>query len=125
MIKGPGPGANVDKYKNNLQQIIKNRKIYINLDEFLKNRNKNFNYTVWNNKLVGFALLKPNKNILNLELIVTQKGYGKQLINRIKLNSKNKFKYIELVSLPAARNFYIKQGFVKNGNYKFKFNLKK
>lgn len=127
MIKGPGKNAGVNK--NKLQQIINSRKLYVNLNGFLENRNKNYNYTIWNNnhKMAGFALLKPNKNELNIEFIVTKagtKGYGKALINKIKINSKNTFNKLKLTSLPSARNFYIKQGFVPNGTYKMSFMLK-
>ena len=41
-----------------------------------------------------------------------------------KKNSKNTFNKLKLTSLPSARNFYIKQGFVPNGTYKMSFMLK-
>ena len=123
VVKGPG---GITLNKNSLQSLVNSRKLYVNLDEFLKNRNSRYNYGVWNDsgKLVGFALMKPNKNSksLSLELIVTQKGggYGKQLMNAIKTLSKN----ITLVSVPAARQFYMNQGFVPNGKYGFVYRFK-
>jgi len=130
LIKGPGKRAKVNTHTKNMEQLVKNRKLHLNLNNFLSTRNRNFNYTAWNNKkLIGFALLKPaNKNSIEIELIVTKsmgQGIGKQLMNQIKMNAlAKKFKTINLVSLPNAKPFYIKQKFTPVDEYKFQYALK-
>lgn len=131
MIKGPGKNALINNRRKNIEKLVEKTGLYINLNNFINHRNKKFNYTIWNQeKLAGFAILKPENKTLELELIVTNtgKGFGTQLLNRIKNNSKNKFNTINLVSLPKAMPFYKRHGFTsKNIHYPsaFTYNLKK
>jgi hypothetical protein len=104
VVKVRGPG-NAGVTHNSVKNIFKAQKIHLNIDDYIKNRNPNYNYTVWNNnKMSGFAFLKPSKNTLELELIMTRpgQGYGTALIKKIKQNAKVP---ITLISLPAARKF--------------------
>jgi len=127
VIRGPGKNAKFNKYINKAKQLTNNSGEYLNFNNFLnKNtRNKNFNYTIFNNKkFVGFAIVKPTNKNLSIELIVAKrseprKHYGALLMNRIKQNSKEKFNKLTLVSVPKARSFYTRQGFKPEGDYSF------
>lgn len=129
MIRGPGNVVNKNaakqflknKYKNNFSKNVQFQFLF--KSAFL-NKNR-FNYSVYNgNKMVGFALLTPNGQNLALQLIVTneKKGYGKQLMNKIKANAGNR--RIILNSLNNAREFYVKQGFKPNGRSQFTYTRK-
>jgi GNAT superfamily N-acetyltransferase len=118
MIQGPGNVVIQNKYKNNLSKNIHFQFLF--KSAFL-NKNR-FNYAIYDgNRMAGFALLTPNGSNLALQLIVTneKKGYGRQLMNKIKLNAGGR--KIILNSLNNARNFYTKQGFRPNGRTQFSY----
>ena len=73
----------------------------------------NANYVMMrNNKISGFAVVSHKNKNLHLDVIVTQKGLGSQLINQIIKNAKNK--KITLNSVPKAVGFYKRHGFTRN-----------
>lgn len=113
-IKGPGNTVNKKAAKELLPKNKKNIPLHSALN--LATGRRNHNYAVYNNgNFVGFALLTPNKNTLNLNLIATAKpkhGYGKVLMNKIKANAQaSGFKYINLYPVNNAVKFYKKQNF--------------
>lgn len=117
-IEGP---KKLDVLKSNLMNIISKNNIVLR-SAFRFATMGNRNYAIYNNGvLVGFALTTPdNFPRLKLNIIATKggrKGYGSQLMSRIKSNAKrNKFEQINLNSVNSviAKNFYKKQNFKKN-----------
>jgi len=129
-IRGPGKVITKNNAKSFINRRFTNNKNVIFFKTavgtaFLNNRS--FNYSIFNNnKLVGFALVTPEGKILNLEVIVTNsgKGYGKNLINKLKTNGRVQgFSKIYLNSVNSAINFYKKLGFQQVGPKSFSFLL--
>lgn len=111
MINIRGPGNTVNK--NKAKKLLPNGNITLHSAlRFASRGQRTHNYSVYNKgNFVGFALLTPNNNILNLNLIATKpkSGYGKILMNRIKLNTRKMgFKHINLYAVNNAVPFYEK-----------------
>ena len=89
-------------------------------DELWKHRNKNGNYSIWENgRFAGFAFVDKRKKPRHwkIDLIGAQQGQGigRRLLNEIKRNAvKAGVQFLNLNSVNTAVGFYVKQGFTKN-----------
>jgi hypothetical protein len=72
------------------------------------------------NRLTGIALVRNVGNWNRLvNVIAAEKGRGRQLLNKIKLNFQSSGRSrLRVKSTNAARNFYIKHGFTPTRNTK-------
>ena len=120
-VYGPNNILN-NSLKNNARNLVKNT---VNNNFFRSAYNKSRRqYFVQNGNgaLVGFALISKNRGTdMKLYLIGTRqgKGIGRLLVEQIIHNAKQRgLKTITLESVPEARGFYNKLGFVPYyGNY--------
>jgi N-acetylglutamate synthase-like GNAT family acetyltransferase len=124
-IRGP---TKLNIEKKILKNIVPNNIVLRSAFNFSFRTRTNRNYAIYNNEtLVGFALTtneRPNGLTLNFIAVKPKLGYGKKLLNRIKLNAKkNGFNRINLSSVNTAMNFYKKQGFQKTPRTLLQTNL--
>jgi len=95
--------------------------------------NRHYTVTNTNGQLVGFALINKNqrnqKGDVRIRLIGTNKGrgIGRALMERIINNARNRgLKTITLESVPEARAFYNKMGFIPIGiGSNMRFNIQR
>lgn len=120
-ILGPG------KFLNKSFRKIARSLVRETIDrQWFKNAYKiaNRNYAMFNTngELIGFALINQNhknqRGDMRVRLIGTKqgKGYGRILMQQIINNARNRgLKTVTLESVPEARGFYYKMGFVSIG----------
>ena len=131
-----GPGKFLDKsLRKNARALVRET-----IDrQWFKNEYKvaNRNYIMMNTngKLIGFALINQNhknqRGDVRVQLIGTKQGmgYGRKLLQQIINNARNRgLKTVTLESVPEARGFYYKMGFVSIGignNMRYYINRRK
>jgi len=118
-----GPNKILDKsLRKNARRLVRetiNRNWFRDAYKF---SNRHYTVTNTDGKLVGFALINKNhrnqKGDVRIRLIGTNKGrgIGRMLMERIINNARNRgLKTITLESVPEARGFYNKIGFMPIG----------
>lgn len=113
-------------YRNNAWQLAQNT---INENWFKNSYNKSTRHYIMvrGSELIGFALMGNNKNKdVKIRLISTKSGhgFGRNLMERIINNARNRnLSTISLYSVPEARGFYLKLGFVPIGKSKMRYYL--
>lgn len=103
----------------NLTRRTVNENFVLNV---LKNMNtrgsKNYVVLNENGRLLGFSIIRNKNTTMHLNLIGANKGYGRQLMERMIQNARRRgIKKIVLFSVPHAVNFYRKFGFLLKNQY--------
>ena len=124
-----GPGGSLNNSSRfRAKSFIQNTVLNSYFNKKWDKRNRNMNYSVWNEngKFAGFALVKKRTSSWKIELIGVDphKGIGSQLLRQIVTNAKKQgVQFITLDSVSTAVPFYEKKGFKRTKGFAMKLNV--